>query len=114
MKVEERFQTGDELIDALKGNFVTPLDRKSLDFVKQENLAEAVQAYEKCLTTEPNNGEAAVELSLVLIHLNHSQTEVAAQRAIQVKPNDGRGYGVLGLINCRKSNWPEAISDKLR
>ncbi|MEK0178401.1 protein kinase domain-containing protein [Microcoleus anatoxicus] len=109
MKVEERFQTADELIDALKGNFITPLHRKSLDFVKQGNLAEAVEAYEKCLTTEPNNGEAAVELSLVLIHLNHSKTEVAAQRAIQLKPNDGRGYGVLGLINCRKSNWPEAV-----
>ncbi|MBE9187908.1 protein kinase [Microcoleus sp. LEGE 07076] len=108
-KVEERFQTADELIDALKGNFITPLHRKSLDFVKQGNLAEAVEAYERCLTTEPNNGEAAVELSLVLIHLNHSQTEVAAQRAIQVKPNDGRGYGVLGLINCRKSNWQEAV-----
>lgn len=109
MKVEERFQTADELIDALKGNFITPLHRKSLDFVKQGNLAEAVEAYERCLTTEPNNGEAAVELSLVLIHLNHSQTEVAAQRAIQLKPNDGRGYGVLGLINCRKSNWQEAV-----
>jgi len=108
-KVEERFQTADELIDALKGHFITPLHRKSLDFVKQGNLAEAVEAYERCLTTEPNNGEAAVELSLVLIHLNHSQTEVAAQRAIQLKPNDGRGYGVLGLINCRKSNWPEAV-----
>jgi eukaryotic-like serine/threonine-protein kinase len=109
MKVEDRFQTADELIDALKGHFITPLHRKSLDFVKQGNLAEAVQAYERCLTTEPNNGEAAVELSLVLIHLNHSQTEVAAQRAIQLKPNDGRGYGVLGLINCRKSNWSEAV-----
>jgi tetratricopeptide (TPR) repeat protein len=109
MKVEERFQTADELIDALKGHFITPLHKKSLDFVKQGNLAEAVQAYERCLTTEPNNGEAAVELSLVLIHLNHSKTEVAAQRAIQLKPNDGRGYGVLGLINCRKSNWPEAV-----
>lgn len=109
MKAEERFQTADELIDALQGNFITPLHRKSLDFVKQGNLAEAVEAYERCLTTEPNNGEAAVELSLVLIHLNHSQTEVAAQRAIQLKPNDGRGYGVLGLINCRKSNWPEAV-----
>lgn len=109
MNAQERFQTADELIDALKGHFITPLHRKSLDFVKQGNLAEAVEAYERCLTNEPNNGEAAVELSLVLIHLNHSQTEVAAQRAIQLKPNDGRGYGVLGLINCRKSNWPEAV-----
>ena len=109
MNAQERFQTADELIDALKGHFITPLHRKSLDLVKQGNLAEAVEAYERCLTNEPNNGEAAVELSLVLIHLNHSQTEVAAQRAIQLKPNDGRGYGVLGLINCRKSNWPEAV-----
>ncbi|MEG4271983.1 MULTISPECIES: hypothetical protein [unclassified Microcoleus] len=49
-KVEERFQTADELIDALKGHFITPLHRKSLDFVKQGNLAEAVEAYERCLT----------------------------------------------------------------
>lgn len=109
MKVEERFQTADQLIDALKGNFITPLHRKSLDLVKQGKLAEAVPAYEKCLTNEPNNGDAAVELSLVLIHLNDSQTEVAAQKAIQLKPNDGRGYGVLGLINCRKSNWSDAV-----
>lgn len=109
MKVEERFQTADQLIDALKGHFVSPLHRRSHDLVKQGKLAEAVQAYEKCLTDEPNNGDAAVELSLVLIHLNDSQAEVTAQKAIQLKPNDGRGYGVLGLINCRKSNWSEAV-----
>jgi len=109
MKVEERFQTADQLIDALKGHFVSPLHRRSHDLVKQGKLAEAVQAYEKCLTDEPNNGDAVVELSLVLIHLNDSQAEVTAQKAIQLKPNDGRGYGVLGLINCRKSNWSEAV-----
>ncbi|WRH67815.1 MAG: protein kinase [Planktothrix sp. GU0601_MAG3] len=109
MKVEERFQTADELIDALNGKFVSPLHKRSQDLVNQGKLAEAVESYEKCLTNEPNNGDAAVELSLVLIHLNDSQTEVAAQKAIQLKPNDGRGYGVLGLINCRKSNWSEAV-----
>ncbi|WP_313708118.1 protein kinase domain-containing protein [Planktothrix agardhii] len=109
MKSEERFQTADELIDALNGKFVSPLHKRSQDLVNQGKLADAVQSYEKCLINEPNNGDAAVELSLVLIHLNDSQTEVAAQKAIQLKPNDGRGYGVLGLINCRKSNWSEAV-----
>ena len=109
MKSEERFQTADELIDALNGKFVSPLHKRSQDLVNQGKLTEAVQAYEKCLTNEPNNGDAAVELSLVLIHLNDSQTEVAAQKAIQLKPKDGRSYGVLGLINCRKSNWSEAV-----
>ena len=109
MKSEERFQTADELIDALNGKFVSPLHKRSQDLVNQGKLADAVQSYEKCLINEPNNGDAAVELSLVLIHLNDSQTEVAAQKAIQLKPNDGRGYGVLGLINCRKSNWSEAL-----
>jgi eukaryotic-like serine/threonine-protein kinase len=109
MKSEERFQTADELIDALNGKFVSPLHKRSQDLVNQGKLTEAVEAYEKCLTNEPNNGDAAVELSLVLIHLNDSQTEVAAQKAIKLKPNDGRGYGVLGLINCRKSNWSEAV-----
>jgi len=109
IKVEERFQTADELIDALNGKFVSPLHKRSQDLVNQGKLADAVQAYEKCLINEPNNGDATVELSMVLIHLNDSQTEVAAQKAIQLKPNDGRGYGVLGLINCRKSNWSEAV-----
>ncbi|NEP00159.1 MAG: protein kinase [Symploca sp. SIO2E9] len=109
MKVEERFQTAEELIDALKGKFVSPSQRKAWELVKQGKLADAVQAYEKCLTNEPNNSEAAVELALVQMHLNDLRAEVAAQKAIQLEPNDGRSYGVLGLVNCRKSNWSTAV-----
>ncbi|NEO14309.1 MULTISPECIES: serine/threonine-protein kinase [unclassified Moorena] len=109
MKVEERFQTAEELIDALKGKFVSPSQRKAWGLVKQGKLAEAVQAYQQCLTNQPNHGEAAVELALVQIHLNDAQAEVAAQTAIQLQPNDGRSYGVLGLVNCRKSNWSTAV-----
>jgi len=49
---------------------------------------EAVQAYEKCLVNEPTNGEAA-ELALVQTYINDSQAEAAAQKAIQLQPNDG-------------------------
>jgi len=70
---------------------------------------EAVQAYEKCLVNEPTNGEAAVELALVQTYINDSQAEAAAQKAIQLQPNDGRGYGVLGLVNYRKANWSVAL-----
>ncbi|WP_293122865.1 serine/threonine-protein kinase, partial [Moorena sp. SIO4G3] len=109
MKVEERFQTAEELIDAFKGKFVSPSQRKAWGLLKQGKLAEAVQAYQQCLTNQPNHGEAAVELALVQMHLNDAQAEVAAETAIRLQPNDGRSYGVLGLVNCRKSNWSTAV-----
>ena len=61
------------------------------------------------MTSEPENGEAAVELALVQVHANDSQAEITAQKAIQMQPDDGRAYGVLGLVNCRKSKWSEAV-----
>lgn len=109
LRIEERFQTADELIDALNGKFVSPSLRRSRQLVEQHKLAEAVQAYEKCLANEPNNGEAAVELALVQTYVNDSQAEVAAKIAIQLQPKDGRGYGVLGLVNCRKAKWSAAV-----
>jgi serine/threonine protein kinase len=108
-RAEDRFQTADELIDALKGNFVTPSLKRSRLLIQQGKLSEAIQVYNKCLVDEPNNGEAAVELAMVQTYINDTQAEVAAQKAIGLKPTDGRGYGVLGLINCRKSNWLEAV-----
>ncbi|MFM6475878.1 MAG: tetratricopeptide repeat protein, partial [Dolichospermum sp.] len=77
--------------------------------VKQGKLGEAVQAYEKLLTHEPNNGEAAVELALIQMYIDDQKAELNAQKAIQLQPKDGRGYGILGLVNCRKSNWTEAV-----
>ena len=110
-RVEDRFQTADELIDAFNGKFVSASQKRAQDFVQQGKLAQAVLAYEKYLNSEPNNGDAAVELALVQMHLDDIQAEIAAKKAIQLKPNDGRGYGVLGLVNCRKSNWSEALKN---
>ncbi len=109
INVGERFQTADELIDALKGKFISPHHKQAQKLVKQGKLQEAIQAYEQCLTSEPENGEAAVELALVQVHANDSQAEITAQKAIQMQPDDGRAYGVLGLVNCRKSKWSEAV-----
>ena len=109
INVAERFQTADELIDALKGKFVSTLHKQAQELVKQNKLKEAILAYEKLLNNEPDNGEAIVELSIIQLHANNSQAESTAQKAIKVQPNDGRGYGVLGLINCRKSKWTEAV-----
>jgi serine/threonine protein kinase/lipoprotein NlpI len=107
--VEDRFQTADELIDALQGKFISPTHKKAHELVQQGKLGEAVQAYEKLLTHEPNNGEAAVELALIQMYIDDQKAELAAQKAIQLQPKDGRGYGVLGLVNCRRSNWTEAV-----
>ena len=109
INVGERFQTANELIDALKGKFVSPQHKQAQELVKQGKLQEAIQAYQKCLTSEPDNGEALVELALVQVHVNDSQAEITAQKAIKIQSNDGRAYGVLGLVNCRKSKWTEAV-----
>ncbi|WP_066381237.1 MULTISPECIES: serine/threonine-protein kinase [unclassified Anabaena] len=110
-RVENRFQTADELIEALNGKFISPQHKRARELVKNGKLAEAVTALETYLQSEPNHGEAAVELALVQIHLDATKAEIAAKKAIQLQPNDGRGYGVLGIVNCRKSNWSEAVSN---
>lgn len=109
IRAEERFQTADEILDALSGKLISPLMRKAREFVVEGKLSDAAQTYEKCVTQEPGNGEAAVEQALVLTHIDPHKAIAAAQRAIQTKPNDGRGHGVLGLLECRKSNWTTAV-----
>ncbi|EKE96701.1 kinase domain protein [Tolypothrix sp. PCC 7601] len=110
-KVEDRFQTADELIDALNGKFTSPSQKRAHELVKQGKLLEAVLAYEKYLNSEPNNGEAAVEVALVQLYIDENKAEIAAQKALQLQSNDGRIYGVLGVVNCRKSNWLEAVKN---
>jgi serine/threonine protein kinase len=109
IKVEERFQNVDELLRALQGKFISPLHQKAQELVKQNNLNQAIKTYQKCLQQEPENGEAAVELALVQIYINPTQTEIDAETAIKLQPQDGRSYGILGLIKCRQKNWQEAV-----
>ena len=79
--------------------------------VSQNKLSDAVQAYDKCLASEPHNVEAAIELAQVQIYLNDAQAEIAAKKAIQIKSSDSRGFGVLGLVECRRQNWNEAVKN---
>ena len=109
INVGERFQAADDLIDALGGKFTSPSQKKAQALVKQGKLSQAIQAYSQLLTREPDNGAAAVELALVQIHVQESEAELTAQKAIQIKPDDGRAYGILGLVNCRKAKWSEAV-----
>jgi len=108
-KPEDRFQTAADFINALNGKFISPRQKKAHELVKQRNLSSAVQAYENLLSNEPDNGEATVELALIQIYIDDQKAELAAKKAIQLRPKDGRGYGVLGIINCHKSNWLEAV-----
>jgi eukaryotic-like serine/threonine-protein kinase len=110
MQVEERFQTADELLDALNGKLISPRLRKAREFVTQGDLNQAVQAYEICLNTEPDNGEAATELAVLQLYLSPDRAIDAAQKAMQLKPNDGRSHGVLGLMECRRANWAGAVT----
>jgi len=107
MRVEDRFQTVDELLDALDGKFVSPQLKRARELVEQSKLPEAVKVYETCVDVEGNT-EAAIELALVQLYLSDTHAEQAAHQAIQLKPSDGRGYGVLGLLDCRRSRWADA------
>ncbi|TAE59111.1 MAG: serine/threonine-protein kinase [Nostocales cyanobacterium] len=107
-RAEDRFQTADELIDALNGKFISPIHKRARELVKNNKLTDAIQTYEKLLNNEPNNGEAAVELAILQIYFDDQKAELAAQKAIQLQPQDGRGFGILGLVNCRRANWQEA------
>jgi eukaryotic-like serine/threonine-protein kinase len=110
LKAEERVQTADELIEALNGKFISFPLRQARDLVDRGKLAEASVIYEQCLANEPNNGLAAIELSMILVHLNNDdRAENIAQIAIRLQPQDNRGYGVLGLVNCRRANWANAV-----
>ncbi|MBE9236702.1 protein kinase [Anabaena aphanizomenioides LEGE 00250] len=110
-RIEDRFQTANELIAALQGKFISPQHQRAKELVKQGKLNDAVQAYQKYLSVEPENGEAAVELALLQIYIDEQEAEIDAQNAIKLQANDGRGYGVLGLINCRQNNWQEAVKN---
>lgn len=109
IRAEDRFQSAAELIDALQGQFVSPSLRRARQLASDRKLPEAVLAYRACLNNEPLNPDAAVELAMVLIYIDENQAETVARQAIQKKTNDSRGYGVLGLINCRRANWSEAL-----
>ncbi|MFM8296419.1 MAG: protein kinase domain-containing protein, partial [Microcystaceae cyanobacterium] len=111
VKITERFQTADDLIDALNGRLFSPSQRQAQKLVKEGKLNDAVRTYANCLRDDPKNKSAAIEYALVAIHVNESQAELASQAAIQLDPQDGRGYGVLGLINCRQGNWQEAVKN---
>jgi eukaryotic-like serine/threonine-protein kinase len=109
IRAEDRFQSAADLIDALQGQFVSPSLRRARQLASDRKLPEAIIAYRACLNSEPQNGDAGVELAMVLMYVDESQAEVAARQAIQKKANDGRGHGVIGLINCRRANWTEAL-----
>lgn len=111
INASERFQSAEELIDALNGKFISPKLKQARELVSQNKLSDAVQAYDKCLASEPHNVEAAIELAQVQIYLNDAQAEIAAKKAIQIKSSDSRGFGVLGLVECRRQNWNEAVKN---
>ena len=108
-RVEERIQTAEELINAFDGKLVSSLHQKAKDYVKKGNLNNAVSTYETCLEREPDNGEATIELALVLVYMDEVRAVTVAERGIKLKPQDGRSYGVCGLVSCHYRQWNNAV-----
>jgi len=110
MRAEDRFQTADELISALQGNFISPALCRARKFANQRNFPEAIKAYQGCLQGDLHNISAIVELAMILVYFNEKEAENIAIEAIKIDVNDGRIYGVLGLIYCRRGDWSDALS----
>ncbi|NMG59538.1 serine/threonine-protein kinase [Geitlerinema sp. P-1104] len=113
LRVEERIQSAQDFRKALQGQFVSPLHQTAKNYLIQGNLNQAIQVYQTCLEREPDNGEAAVEFALILVHLNHDDGTSAlniARQAQQLQPQDGRSYGVCGLVYCRRQQWNDAVA----
>lgn len=108
MNALERFQSVDDIIEGLQGKLISPNLKRARDLVKSQKLNDAITVYQKCIQNE-SSAIASIELAMVLIHINDVQAEQAAQKAINLNPNDGRGYGVLGLTKCRQSAWQEGL-----
>ncbi|MDE5086264.1 MAG: protein kinase, partial [Trichodesmium sp. St16_bin2-tuft] len=108
-RVEERIQTAEELINAFDGKLVSPLHQKAKDYVSKGDLNNAISTYETCLEREPDNGEATVELALVLVYIDEERAVTVAQRGMQLNPQDGRSYGVSGLVSCHRCQWNNAV-----
>ncbi len=108
MNVSERFDTIEQLIEGLKGN--PPEIIKARELIKQNKFQEAMQLYWQCVN-QFNHYQVIVELAMICIYVDDFEAEKASKQAIQLYPNDGRGYGVLGLVNCRRKNWSEAVNN---
>jgi len=107
LKVEDRFATADDLLQALQGDWTSPTVKKARKLVKEGKLFEASQVYQNCLN-EPN---ALTELAIIQSWQNDPNVEQTAQKAIQVNPSDGKSYGVLGTFYCHKKNWIKAVEN---
>ncbi|MDC0836819.1 protein kinase [Limnospira fusiformis KN01] len=108
-RVNERIQTAQDFIDALDGKLISPLHKTAKTCVKKGKLTDAVTAYQNCLTQEPDNAEALIELAIILLYHHSDRADSIARKAQQIKPQDGRIYGILGLVSCRSQQWKQAI-----
>ncbi len=107
-----RFGNAAHLLDALNGNIIPALLRDARELVKQNRLPEAVKLYEEVLIKYPDNFQALIELAQVLVHVDINKAEKVVTDAIkQSKGNksDGVFKGVLGIVNCQRGNWQDAV-----
>jgi serine/threonine protein kinase len=110
MKVEERFQTADELIRALQGNFTAPSLKKARQLANERNFPGAISTYQKHLQANVEDLVAMAELAAILVYFNQEQAETVALQALQLNGNNSLCLGILGLINCRRGHWQNAFN----
>ena len=110
IKAEERFQTADELIDALQGNFTAPSLKKARQLTHERNFPAAINAYQKHLQVNSNDLNALAELAAILVYFDGQQAETIALKALELDENNSLCLGVLGLINCRQGKWQSAFN----
>ncbi|MBR8831739.1 MAG: Serine/threonine-protein kinase PknD [Chroococcopsis gigantea SAG 12.99] len=109
INANDRFQTADDFIQALNGNFVSPQHQKAMGLVRQGGLQESLTVYDRCIVNDSTNSNLYVERALVQLHLNDYGAEETIQKAIKIDPNNYRAYCVLGVFYLQVSKIPEAL-----
>ncbi len=107
IKTTERFSTADDLLESLQGNWISPTLKTARHLVRENNLAKAIEVYQSCLEAPGT----LIEQAIVQIWQGDLLTAQTAKRAIELDPNDGRGYGILGVIYCRQKKWQLAFEN---
>jgi serine/threonine protein kinase len=111
MKVQERFQSVDEIIDKLQQNFQTYFNL-GLSYYNLKEYHKARDYYTKAIELEPNFSAAYYNRGLTYYDLKKYNCAIDDYtKAIELDPNDSDSYNNRGVAYARLGDYLKAIAD---
>ncbi|MBU08625.1 MAG: hypothetical protein CME13_11730 [Gemmatimonadetes bacterium] len=78
-------------------------------FNANEQLQDAVGAYERCLELDPDDGDSRVQLAILLTRLDQlPKAEQHLREAVQRQPRLAAAHRILGRIHYREARYDQA------